>query len=239
MHRIDGPGAGAGGTFQDGNPSTATPSTILIASWMNALQEELLNILEKAGVEPSKADNAQLSKVLAIAAGEGGPFHFPEGAFVGGDNPANLLNSVEAGVFDPVFTFATPTDVSVSYANRAGFYLTLRVAGTRFVYVFGRLNFTPTFTTGEVAGLTNLPFPANNSEGRAPIQILWLDGGGASIPTLPAGSTQFVALMGNNQAAFNIRGNGSGAAGPVASARFTSASAYALHFAGLYVGANG
>lgn len=67
MHRIDGPGATAGGMFTGGNPATGTPATALTADWHNAVQEELIAVLTEAGVSPTKAVNTQLrDAIIAI-----------------------------------------------------------------------------------------------------------------------------------------------------------------------------
>lgn len=72
MYRIDNstasvamPAIGAVGPnvdafFNDGDPTTATPSTILPADWLNSFQEELCNLVESAGVTLVKGELEQL-----------------------------------------------------------------------------------------------------------------------------------------------------------------------------------
>jgi hypothetical protein len=60
MHRIDAADH-VQNTFSRGDPLTGRPGTIVSADWLNAVQEELVNALEGAGVPLNKADNAQLA----------------------------------------------------------------------------------------------------------------------------------------------------------------------------------
>lgn len=65
MHRIDGAGATVTGQWTQGNPSTGTPATEFTADFMNALQNELENVIVTgAGISLNKASNSQL--LLAI-----------------------------------------------------------------------------------------------------------------------------------------------------------------------------
>lgn len=61
MHRIDGAGATVTGQWTEGNPSTGTPATELTADWMNAVQNEIENVIVTgAGISLNKASNSQL-----------------------------------------------------------------------------------------------------------------------------------------------------------------------------------
>lgn len=60
MHRIDGPGVAPGGLFTEGNPTTGTIATTVKADWCNAIQEELVNVVEAGGLALDKANNEQL-----------------------------------------------------------------------------------------------------------------------------------------------------------------------------------
>jgi len=86
--------------------------------------------------------------------------------FVGGDGTdvttrtaAQVRTSLgfEHGTFTPTMTFATPGDLSVTYAEQQGYYN--KIAGGRYI-VFARLNFTATHTTASgalrVAGLPSI-----------------------------------------------------------------------------------
>jgi len=70
MHQIDSIGsvatqptpaaAGTPGWWFGGNPATAQPATIMDTDWFNAVQAELINVLEAAGITPVKGTNNQL-----------------------------------------------------------------------------------------------------------------------------------------------------------------------------------
>jgi hypothetical protein len=64
MHKIDGPGATQDGRFTDGDPAAGIPPTIVQEDWLNAVQDEILNVLDEAGVAPEKANNAQLKEAI-------------------------------------------------------------------------------------------------------------------------------------------------------------------------------
>lgn len=67
MHRIDAD-AHASNLFADGDDVTGTPGTKLSAAWLNAVQEEICNLLVGMGVALSKADNTQLLAAAVAAA---------------------------------------------------------------------------------------------------------------------------------------------------------------------------
>lgn len=64
MHRIDGPGAGPGGSFVAGSKTSGTPSTVVTADWANAVQEEIAGVVTASGQALVKADNGQLLKAI-------------------------------------------------------------------------------------------------------------------------------------------------------------------------------
>lgn len=60
MHKIDHPTATPGGLFTIGDPVGGLPATVVTADWLNAVQGEIVSVIEGAGIELDKADNAQL-----------------------------------------------------------------------------------------------------------------------------------------------------------------------------------
>lgn len=74
MHKIDGYGATVDNQFTEGSPGPVpVPPTYVTADIMNALQNEIVNVVEGAGIVLNKADNTQLLQaLLAIAAGGAG-----------------------------------------------------------------------------------------------------------------------------------------------------------------------
>ncbi len=72
MHRIDTAGATNDNKFTEGNPTTGVPATVVSADWLTAVQEEILAVLDEAGIEPSKVNNSQLkAAILSLIAGGG------------------------------------------------------------------------------------------------------------------------------------------------------------------------
>jgi hypothetical protein len=75
MHRIDDPSAvnavptplqqGTPGYFSDGSPTIGEEATIVRADWANAVQEEIANVIEQAGITLSKTDRTQLLQAIA------------------------------------------------------------------------------------------------------------------------------------------------------------------------------
>jgi hypothetical protein len=74
MYQIDNPSAvvtqpastaaGTAGFFTDGNPAAGVPATIVPAEWLNAVQEEMVNVLAAAGIAQSKSAFNQLAAAI-------------------------------------------------------------------------------------------------------------------------------------------------------------------------------
>lgn len=64
-------GAGSPGFFTGGNPGTGTPATIPGYEWFNGVQEELMHVIETAGLSGSSTDHTKLFQAiqLLVAAG--------------------------------------------------------------------------------------------------------------------------------------------------------------------------
>ncbi len=67
MHRTDGDGHSSN-HFTDGNPGTGVPGTKVEENWLNAVQEEICNLLEGMGVTLVKGTNDQLLDACVSAA---------------------------------------------------------------------------------------------------------------------------------------------------------------------------
>jgi len=77
----------ANGLFQEGNPATNTKGTIVTADWLNGVQEEIMAVIEAAGLQPSNENLSQLLqaiKSLAPGTGESGDQWPPGGSGGGG-----------------------------------------------------------------------------------------------------------------------------------------------------------
>lgn len=68
MHRIDSEGHDDN-RFVDEDANAAIAGTTLAADWLNALQEELINILIAAEIDPNKASNDQLVLAFQLLGG--------------------------------------------------------------------------------------------------------------------------------------------------------------------------
>lgn len=65
MHRIDGAGATVTGQWTEGDPNTGTPATEITGDFMNAVQNEIENVIVTgAGITLNKASNSQLLLAL-------------------------------------------------------------------------------------------------------------------------------------------------------------------------------
>ena len=56
--------AGSPGFFTDGNPAAALEATVVDGWWLNLLQEEVLTVVEEAGLAPDKSSHRQLFEAL-------------------------------------------------------------------------------------------------------------------------------------------------------------------------------
>jgi len=55
---------GTPGYFSKGNPGSGLPATVPGQDWFNAVQEELLAVIEAAGITPNKANTAQVLEAI-------------------------------------------------------------------------------------------------------------------------------------------------------------------------------
>ena len=112
MHKIDGKNATEDGRFQEYDPATGQGATYITADWLNAVQAELIAILEAQGIEPSKASSAQVLAAMdgrfasqpALAATDGAALVGYQGGTVSdalADLAQGLLNGLSGGA--PVY----------------------------------------------------------------------------------------------------------------------------------------
>ncbi|VVO19823.1 hypothetical protein PS712_04140 [Pseudomonas fluorescens] len=64
MHRIDGAGATVDNKFTEGDPVGGVQATVVTAPWLNDMQEELMSVLNAAGIAPVKGTQDQLLKSI-------------------------------------------------------------------------------------------------------------------------------------------------------------------------------
>lgn len=72
MHKIDAPGATIDNLFTEGNPSLGVPATEVSDDWLNDVQEELVTVIENAGLTLSKGTQDQLYDAIIALIGGGG-----------------------------------------------------------------------------------------------------------------------------------------------------------------------
>ena len=69
MHNIDAAGNDSG-TFRDPTPPDVQ-GTVVDAAWLNAVQGEVVNVIEAAGIALTKGDHTQLLAAISVLAGGG------------------------------------------------------------------------------------------------------------------------------------------------------------------------
>lgn len=110
MHRVDAPGH-LGNRFFDGNPQAGQEATALTADWHNAVQEELANLIEYAGIALDKNDNEQLrDAIVALIAGVVG---------TGGGSVPTTRNVTGAGLVTGGGPLAADLTLTVAKASAA------------------------------------------------------------------------------------------------------------------------
>jgi len=66
MERINHPSATPDHKFTEGDPALGIPATTVTANHMNGVQEELIHILEEAGITPDGANLTQVLEALRV-----------------------------------------------------------------------------------------------------------------------------------------------------------------------------
>ena len=72
MFRIDSPGATGSFEFTNGNPSLSIAATVVSDEWLNAVQREIVKVIEGQGIVLDKGDDTQLEQALLLMIGLGG-----------------------------------------------------------------------------------------------------------------------------------------------------------------------
>lgn len=66
MNRIQHPSATSTHQFTEGDPGSGVPATTVTATWLNGLQEELVHLLEVAGITPDAGSLTQVKAALDL-----------------------------------------------------------------------------------------------------------------------------------------------------------------------------
>ena len=72
MFKIDSPGATVLNEFTEGNPGLGVPATEVSDEWLNAVQAELVEVVEFAGITLDKLDSTQVREAIQVLIGLGG-----------------------------------------------------------------------------------------------------------------------------------------------------------------------
>jgi len=122
----------------------------------------------------------------------------------------------------PVFTFATPGNLSVSYATQVGSYVKV---GNHYTVTFS-LVCTPTFSTASGNfQITGLPVASNSTAGNVAVGSLYMQG----TYTWPVGSTTIVTTNAAGTSIIGVQASGiATAAASLTTASFTTTSAVTL-----------
>ena len=121
------------GFFTDGNPASGAEATILDAWWLNMVQEEVLAVVEAAGLPPDKADNTQLYQAIQAIAQAANPDLSAYLPLAGGtlSGPGNLIVAgnftvtsgrgvIRSGGWPSLVLYNTVDSLASGYAIGAG-----------------------------------------------------------------------------------------------------------------------
>ena len=64
MFKIDSDGADLNNEFSEGNPALSIAATVVSDEWLNAIQREIVLVIEENGIALNKADDTQLNGAL-------------------------------------------------------------------------------------------------------------------------------------------------------------------------------
>jgi hypothetical protein len=167
MQRIAGPGH-VNNMFSEGNPNIGQQATMVTAAFMNAVQEELANIVELSGGVLDPENPAQVyAAILAIAAGAAGDgsgavptTRTVTGAGLaigGGDLAVDRVITVPKASAGDVATGTDDTKAITPLALQGGAGGSL-MAGTGYKTIFGLLFQWGTYTVGANSS-ANITFP--------------------------------------------------------------------------------
>ena len=151
MQRIDGPTVSATppsppveqdpGYFTEGNPGLGTPATEVSGWWLHSVQEEILAVLDEAGITPDIADVGQLrDAILALIVANTPPVS--KGVILGrfahsSASQVVLAPTIEGKVWveilDTVYTAAAPITFDITSHRHAD---TSSEAAAKFYYCY-------------------------------------------------------------------------------------------------------
>lgn len=196
-------GAGSPGFFTGGNPGTGTPATVPGFEWFNGVQEELMYVIEQAGLTGSATDHTKLRQAIQalVAAGTvptGAIVSFPATAAPAGwlkANGALLSRATYAGLW--AFAQASGNIVSdASWSARPGSFstgdgsATFRVPDFRGLFLRGHHDGSASYESNTGIALGQFRDSQNKAHTHA-YDTSNNSAGGTGIPAASNGSVGF------------------------------------------------
>lgn len=176
MHRIDTSTALPGGYFTEGDPVTPVAATVVSADWLNAVQEELVRVIQASGDTLAKADNGQLfAAILSLLPGPASELLAGLVELATGEEVAALADAGRAvtpaglaGVLPGAATEAKAGLVELATGEEVG----ALTDAVRAVTPAGLAGVLPQAATTTRAGLSRLATPAEAQAGDDPAGVL-------------------------------------------------------------------
>lgn len=192
MKKIDGVTAGPNNTFVDYNPGAGIGGTILTADWLNINREEIINVIEGAGLTLDANDDEQLSQAIQAIIAD----------YVGGGVPSGGTTS------QALVKTNLNTDNAATWQTFAGLTGNVPTGGTTG-QLLKKVNSTDYNTTwGTVAGLNgSIPTGGTTSQALAKnsgtnYDLTWLSG--SSLGLLATGGSAGEILAKNSGTNYDV-----------------------------------
>lgn len=145
MHRIDTSG-NVDNRFHPGNPATGQQATLVDQDWLNAVQEEIVGVIEEANIPLEKGNNTQLAEaIVALIAGVVGDGSgavpttrqvlVAGGLLTGGGNLAADRTIGLAAATTGEAAAQTRNDVAVTPASLAGLVSLTQIGGAWIIRI--------------------------------------------------------------------------------------------------------
>ena len=112
MHAID-TSTAVNGKFVNKNIPAGVAGTVADAAWLNSVQEEIINLIVAAGIEPSAANNAQMTAAVKTIAGQKN-----YRTVISGDSIAPVVGVSDTYSFSQGFTVHTGDVLDVTFEMR-------------------------------------------------------------------------------------------------------------------------
>lgn len=91
MFKIDSDGADLNNEFTEGNPALSIPATVVSDEWLNAVQREIVKVIEDMGITLAKANDTQLQGALLELALRGGKITPIKQTLLNNTGPADVV----------------------------------------------------------------------------------------------------------------------------------------------------